>query len=150
MNDKDEFLRIAEMDIVKSSNVRKLNLSRNELIDIYKKYPEYDSIILFLRIIHPDILDIIARNGDDRVRGFVCQKYPLLLETYEFLLQQKEGVRAALCGNKTLPDHIVEALLNDNSKLVKERMREILEYQKQKEEKKIEREKVKNLRHSKK
>jgi len=106
MSDKEKFLNLAAMDIVKSSEIRELSISRDDLMDIYIKYPEYDFVILFLRTIHPDILDVIARNGDNRIKGFVCQKHPLLNKTYDFLLQQNEEVRLDLCGNKKLPNYV--------------------------------------------
>jgi len=129
MSDKEKFLELAAMETVKSRDIRNLNISRDDLMDIYIKHPEYDFIILFLWTIHPDILDIIARNGDDRIKGFVCQKYPLLPKTYDFLLQQSEDVKLDLCGNKELPHHIAKRLLIDKSKEVRERIRWIIEHQ---------------------
>lgn len=131
------FLNLYETnDYITKDQIKSLNLNRNDIENIFNTDPKYDDILMFIKNFPFDIIDKIARRGDDRIKSIVCTKWPLLPSTYQYLIEQNENVRASLCGNPALPHKMIERLLNDKSEFVRNRMAEVIKYREIKEQNK--------------
>ena len=127
LNEGDEHDVLSAIDLYRAGDylkIRSLNVSDAVICKIIQEKPELKDYILNIRKLSPEVLDLIAREGDDSLKRRISAKYPLLRRTYEFLAQQSDGVKIALCSNKKLPEDIRKELASNGSRFVKQFIKE--------------------------
>jgi hypothetical protein len=98
---------------------RKLEMTSDEAMELYNLDNGNITYILYVKKLPFDVLDKLARIGDERVKLDIAIKYPLLRHTYEYLSTQSDEIKVRLFSNKKLPPDIASRLLQDPSDYVR-------------------------------
>lgn len=79
-----------------------------------RDYPDRRGAVALNKNLPVEILDVLARDDDPRIRRLTAQKRRLSEETFNLLARDAdEGVRLVLARNPKLPETVRELLLRD-------------------------------------
>ncbi len=90
-------------------------------LDVIQRFPEYRFWVAHNKTVPISILQILAADSDERVRGMVASKRKLPSELVAFLAQDSsESVRAATARHRKASPEVLSALAHDSSPIVRE------------------------------
>lgn len=89
-------------------------------LEVVRQRPDMRFWVAQNKTVPLEILAILARDEDDRVRSMVASKRKLSLELFKFLaVDPDEGVRASLARNARVPQSVLQKLMEDQSSFVR-------------------------------
>ena len=93
--------------------------------DVVHRFPDMRTWVAHNKTVPLQILGLLARDEDTRVRYSVAMKRKLSQELFELLSRDPdEAVRACIARNKKAPSEILDRLSRDPSRLVREAVAE--------------------------
>jgi hypothetical protein len=94
---------------------------------VIKDYPDMREWVAHNKTVPIEILEILARDLDERVRYMVASKRKLTVPLFELLARDvDEGVRERIAYNAKTPKHVLERLSNDEVLMIAEAARKRL------------------------
>jgi len=93
----------------------------NVWLDVIQRFPEYRFWVAQNKTVPVSILQILAADSDERVRGMVARKRKLPSDLVALLAQDSsESVRAATARHRKASPEVLSLLSNDSSPIVRE------------------------------
>lgn len=97
-------------------------------LEVIARYPDMREWVAHNKTVPLQILAVLARDSDRRVRQAVAMKRKLSRELFEQLASDQEAtVRSTIAGNPKTPNEILEGLILDPDAFVAETARTICE-----------------------
>jgi hypothetical protein len=89
-------------------------------LDVIQRFPDYRFWVAHNKTVPVSILQVLAEDSDERVRGMVARKRKLPSELAAVLARDSsEIVRAATARHRNTPPEVLSALAGDPSPIVR-------------------------------
>ena len=99
--------------------------------DVIRRYPDMKKWVAHNKSVPLEILEILARDGDPRVRSFVAMKRKLSRNLFDLLSNDPDAsVRRGIACNRKAPREVIQRLSRDPVQFVREAAAGRLELQK--------------------
>lgn len=94
-------------------------------LDVIQRFPDMRFWVAQNKTVPVEVLAVLARDPDSRVRSMVAMKNKLTDDLFALLAKdQDDSVRASLAHNKKTPSEILGGLVEDQSPIVSAAARE--------------------------
>jgi hypothetical protein len=112
METVQEYVQLVNDDFKKARAVIK---EAEFWIGVLKNAPDLKFEVVLNKSLPGDILSMLAKDEDDRIRSFVAMKRSLPHEVFHWLsCDENESVRMAIARNPKTPADILEKMKNDS------------------------------------
>ena len=92
---------------------------REVWLEVIQRFPDMRFWVAQNKTVPVEVLAVLARDPDSRVRSMVAMKNKLTADLFELLAKdQDDSVRARLAHNKKVPSEILRRLSTDQSQVV--------------------------------
>jgi len=122
----EEFVELRRSERQKEySRAAQDDAPREVWLDIIQRFPDMRFWVAQNKTVPVEVLEVLARDPDPRVRSMVAMKRKLTGELFALLAKdQDDSVRATLAHNKKIPADILGCLVGDQSQIVSAAARE--------------------------
>jgi hypothetical protein len=98
---------------------------REVWLEVIQRFPDMRFWVAQNKTVPVEVLEVLARDPDPRVRSMVAMKNRLTDDLFALLAtDQDDSVRARLAHNKKIPSEILGRLVGDQSQIVSAAARE--------------------------
>ena len=92
---------------------------RHIWLEVIQRFPDMRFWVAQNKTVPIEVLEVLARDPDPRVRSMVAMKNKLTKELFALLsTDQDDAVRARVAHNRKVPSEILRTLVEDQSQLV--------------------------------
>ena len=111
----EEFVGLVNADDPEISNqAAHVEASEAVWLAVVDRYPTLRFAVAANKTIPAQVIEVLARDGDARVRDMIARKRVVPLRVMEMLaLDSDTGIRLTLAYNKSTPRRILESLRDD-------------------------------------
>lgn len=132
----EEFVRLRTSDVMEEYNRAGMEEAPTQVwLDVLEHFPEMREWLADNKTIPLEILAILAKDPDERVRGVVAGKRKLSRDLFELLARDtSEAVRLGVARNRKVPADVLESLASDSEEFVRTTARDCISKRAQRDE----------------